>query len=153
MYSWIFMPVRDVIAASQDESLICRGRQRGKLAAKSISHDLCLDWVFPFFLCIPLVSFPLQRHRQQTLSLFSTLTSKRLLRSRLLSFRLSVFLFPLHTVYSLSFTTPPSLLFVNTVRWPGTTEPNFNEDCASESTASIGEMPVSLCSVFRLLFR
>lgn len=53
MYSWIFMPVRDVIAASQDESLICRGRQRGKLAAKSISHDLCLDWVFPFFLCIP----------------------------------------------------------------------------------------------------
>lgn len=58
MYSWIFMPVRDVIAASQDESLICRGRQRGKLAAKSISHDLCLDWVFPFFLCIPLVSPP-----------------------------------------------------------------------------------------------
>lgn len=58
MYSWIFMPVRDVIAASQDESLICRGRQRGKLAAKSISHDLCLDWVFPFFLCFPLVSPP-----------------------------------------------------------------------------------------------
>lgn len=149
MYSWIFMPVRDVIAASQDESLICRGRQRGKLAAKSISHDLCLDWVFPFFLCIPLVSPPPLRY--QTLSLFSTLTSKRLLRSRLLSFRLSVFLFPLHTVYSLSFTT--SLLFVNTVRRPGTTEPNFSEDCASELTASIGEMPVSLCSVFRLLFR
>lgn len=46
-----------------------------------------------------------------------------------------------------------SLLFVNTGRQPGTTEPNFNEDCASESTASIGETLVSLCPLFLLPFR
>lgn len=44
-------------------------------------------------------------------------------------------------------------LFVNTGRQPGTTEPNFNEDCASESTASIGETLVSLCPLFLLPFR
>lgn len=42
----------------------------------------------------------------------------------------------------------PSLLSLSIRgRQPATTEPNFNEDCASESTASIGETLVSLPAI------
>lgn len=107
MYSWIFMPVRDVIAASQDESLICRGRQRGKLAAKSISHDLCLDWVFPFFLCIPsppiALPFPLPTPVETSVLSLSTFLPPSSLH-RAISIPLGL------TPLALG----PSLLFVNT---------------------------------------